>query len=196
MWYYSSDGSEASRRDYDGGSFDYGLTQRIILQNLFYENYRGVLLGFFEYRACFYRPLSFSRDVMVTEVVKELEAAKAKVAELEQALQKERKQQLAGLPAEYGFDSLEDFIKALKSAGSGRGSAGAGRRGRAPKAAAPSAAPRKKGKRARITPELKDKVKAAVVAGKTGAQIADEFGISVPSVQNIKKEFGLVKTRS
>ena len=131
---------------------------------------------------------------MVTEVVKELEAAKAKVAELEQALQKERKQQLAGLPSEYGFDSLEDFIKALKSAGSSRG-AGVTRKGRAAKTAAP-AAPRKKGKRARITPELKDRVKAAVVAGKTGAQIASEFGISVPSVQNIKKEFGLVKSRS
>ena len=136
---------------------------------------------------------------MVTEVVKELEAAKAKVAELEQALQKERKQQLAGLPSEYGFDSLEDFIKALKSAGSSRGasSAVAARKGRAGKTAvAAPAAPRKKGKRARITPELKDRVKAAVVAGKTGAQIASEFGISVPSVQNIKKEFGLVKSRS
>ena len=132
---------------------------------------------------------------MVTEVVKELEAAKAKVAELEQALQKERKQQLAGLPSEYGFDSLEDFIKALKSAGSSRG-AGATRKGRAAKTAAAPILPRKKGKRARITPELKDRVKAAVVAGKTGAQIADEFGISVPSVQNIKKEFGLVKSRS
>ena len=132
---------------------------------------------------------------MVTEVVKELEAAKAKVAELEQALQKERKQQLAGLPSEYGFDSLEDFIKALKSAGSSRG-AGATRKGRAAKTAAAPILPRKKGKRARITPELKDRVKAAVVAGKTGAQIASEFGISVPSVQNIKKEFGLVKSRS
>jgi len=88
-------------------------------------------------------------------------------------------------------------LKALKSAGSSRGAstAVATRKGRAAKTAAP-AAPRKKGKRARITPELKDRVKAAVVAGKTGAQIASEFGISVPSVQNIKKEFGLVKSRS
>jgi DNA-binding CsgD family transcriptional regulator len=38
-------------------------------------------------------------------------------------------------------------------------------------------------------------VKAAVEAGRTGAQIAKEFGISVPSVQNIKKELGLVKKR-
>lgn len=126
---------------------------------------------------------------MVTEVIKELEAARAKVAELENSLAKERKQQLAGLPKEYGFDSIDDFVKALRTASSGP------RRGRKAKAAAPAAS-KKRSKRARITPEMKEKVKAAVSAGKTGAEIAKEFGISVPSVQNIKKEFGLVKSRS
>lgn len=130
---------------------------------------------------------------MVTEVVKELEAARAKVAELENSLAKAQKQKLAGLPKEYGFDNLADFIKAIKGAGSsgGRG------RGRAakPAAAAPSSSKKQRSKRARITPEVKEKVKSAVNAGKTGAEIAKEFGISVPSVQNIKKEFGLVKAR-
>ena len=126
---------------------------------------------------------------MVTEVIKELEAARAKVAELENSLAKERKQQLAGLPKEYGFDNVDDFIKAIKSAGN------APRRGRKAKAA-PAASSKKRSKRARITPEVKEKVKAAVSAGKTGAEIAKEFGISVPSVQNIKKEFGLFKSRS
>ena len=126
---------------------------------------------------------------MVTEVIKELEAARAKVAELENSLAKERKQKLAGLPKEYGFDNVDDFVKALKSAGSSP------RRGRKAKAAAPVSS-KKRSKRARITPEVKEKVKAAVSAGKTGAEIAKEFGISVPSVQNIKKEFGLVKSRS
>jgi hypothetical protein len=127
---------------------------------------------------------------MVIDVVKELESAKAKVAELEQSLQKELRQQLSRLPSEYGFDDLPSFIKALKdAAGSRRGR----RPGPAPKQAAGPG--RKRGKRARITPELKDKVRAAVQAGKTGAAIAKEFGISLPSVQNIKKEFGLVKSR-
>jgi len=49
--------------------------------------------------------------------------------------------------------------------------------------------------RAKITSETKDKVKALVKEGKTGAAIAKEVGISVPSVQNIKKELGLVKKR-
>lgn len=130
---------------------------------------------------------------MVTEVVKELEAARAKVAELESSLAKAQKQKLAGLPKEYGFDNLADFIKAIKSAGTGGGRG----RGRAAKPAAASSSSSKKqrSKRARITPEVKEKVKAAVNAGKTGAEIAKEFGISVPSVQNIKKEFGLVKAR-
>jgi DNA invertase Pin-like site-specific DNA recombinase len=63
------------------------------------------------------------------------------------------------------------------------------------KRGAKKAAPAKR-KRAKLTSELKDKVKGAVEAGKTGAAIAKEFGISLPSVQNIKKEFGLVKARA
>lgn len=133
---------------------------------------------------------------MVTEIVEELEAARAKVAELENALAKERKQKLAGLHKEYGFESLDAFVKALKGAGNGGGSGRGRKPGKAAAAAAPAArGGKKRSKRARITPELKEQVKSAVQDGKTGAQIAKEFGISVPSVQNIKKEFGLVKKR-
>ena len=46
-----------------------------------------------------------------------------------------------------------------------------------------------------ITPELKAQVKAAVEAGKTGAVIAKELGISIASLHNVKKEFGLTKAR-
>ena len=46
-----------------------------------------------------------------------------------------------------------------------------------------------------ITAETKAKVKALTEAGKTGAEIAAAVGISVPSVQNIKKELGLTKAR-
>ncbi len=123
---------------------------------------------------------------MVTDVIKELEAAKAKVVELESTLAKERKQKLAGLYKEFGFDNVEEFISAVRQAG------GASRRGRPAKAGAKS---QKRSKRARITQELKEEVKAAVQAGKTGAEIAKALGISVPSVQNIKKEYGLVRAR-
>jgi hypothetical protein len=159
---------------------------------------------------------------MAIDVIKQLEAAKAKVAELESTLEKEIKQKLSRLHTEFGFSDLESFIKALRYA------AGAPRPGRkpgrpvkaakavvakvekapavpapavvpaavAPKAEkAPRAAGKKRGKRARITPELKAQVKILVEAGKTGTVIAKELGISLPSVQNIKKEFGLVKAR-
>jgi hypothetical protein len=130
---------------------------------------------------------------MVIEVVKELEAAKAKVLELEQSLEKELTQKLARLPYEYGFDDLASFIKALKAAAGAR----PGRRGAAKKAAGKPGrkAAGKRGKRARITPEVKARVKELVNQDKTGAQIAKELGISLPSVQNIKKELGLVKAR-
>src|ERR1017187_4700181 len=125
---------------------------------------------------------------MVTDAVKELLAAKAKVVSLEQSLAKELKQKLAKLPSEYGFDSLPAFFKAVTAAAGGRPG---------PKAEKSIiiVSGKRRSKRARLTPELKDKVKVAVNAGKTGAAIAKEFGISVPSVQNIKKEFGLVKKR-
>lgn len=119
---------------------------------------------------------------MVIATFKELAAAKAKVLALEQGLANELRKKLSGLPAEYGFDDVKSFIKAVKSAAGSR-KAGKTKSGG------------KRAKRAKITPELKQKVKAAVQAGKTGEQIAKDCGISVPSVQNIKKEFGLVKKR-
>lgn len=112
---------------------------------------------------------------MVTDKIKELQQYRGKVAELEKAIERDRRKELATLHAKMGYASTEELIAALR--GSTRG--GAPRRAR--------------GKRARITPEMKQQIKAAVQSGKTGAEIAREFGISLPSVQNVKKEFGLVR---
>lgn len=46
-----------------------------------------------------------------------------------------------------------------------------------------------------ITAETRAYVKKLIEAGKTGAMIAKDLGISLPSVQNIKKAFGLVVPR-
>ncbi len=127
---------------------------------------------------------------MVTEKIQELAALQAKAAKLQAAIESQRTSELASLPGDYGYSSLNEFIKALKAAAGSRGARKA--RGKA-KAAAPKKGGRRK--RAKITAELKAQVKSAVEAGKTGAAIAKEFGISVPSVQNIKKELGLVKKR-
>ena len=44
--------------------------------------------------------------------------------------------------------------------------------------------------------EIRAKVKAAVEGGAKGAAIAREFGLSVQTVQNIKKAFGLIRPRA
>ncbi len=133
---------------------------------------------------------------MITDKIKELEALKNKAAALEAAVANERNRALAELPRQYGFDSADAFIEAVLAAAGG----GPRRRGRPPGSArstAPSAAggKRQRRRRAKITNETRTQVKKLVEAGKTGAEIAKTVGISLPSVQNIKKALGLVQSR-
>ncbi len=121
---------------------------------------------------------------MVTDKLKELEATKAKVADLEKSIASELNQALAALPAQFGFGSVQDFIKAVKVAGGGRRKAKAGKK-----------AGGKKRTRAVITDATRASVKKLVEAKKSGSEIAKALGISLPSVQNIKKSLGLVKPR-
>ena len=111
-----------------------------------------------------------------------LAALKKKVAALESQLTRANRQLLA-LPAKFGFKSMDAFIAALKAAA------------RSSATPAPAAAAPQRRKRAKITPEMKAKVKALVGEKKTGGAIAKALGISLPSVQNIKKELGLVQKR-
>ncbi len=127
---------------------------------------------------------------MATNKYKALAAARAKLARLEQSIASD----LAGLPSKYGFESAAEFASAVTAAAGGRGTRG--RRGRPAKAAAAKGAPgRKRRKRSVITEAMRAEVKKLVGAGKTGAEIARSVGISLPSVQNIKKALGLVKKR-
>jgi hypothetical protein len=91
--------------------------------------------------------------------------------------------ELAGLPAKFGFSDLGASVRAVKAAAGGK-------RGR------PAKAPVlvKRRKRAKITDAIRARVKKLVKAGRTGSQIAKALKISLPSVQNIKKAFGLVRT--
>lgn len=117
---------------------------------------------------------------MVTQKIGEIEQYRKKIAELEKQVAAERKSELRALPAKFGYATMKEFIRALRTLGGGQ-AAGPGRR--------------RRGKRARITPEMRNEIKAALQSGKKGVQVAKEFGISVPSIQNIKKEFGLVRKR-
>jgi DNA-binding CsgD family transcriptional regulator len=130
---------------------------------------------------------------MVTDKLKELEAAKARLAELQKVVHAQMQKELASLPGKYGFDNIDDFVRAVKGASGGgsRRRARGGRR-RGPK---PAAAGRRRRRRAVITDSTRSEVKKMVESGKTGRQIAKAVGISLPSVQNIKKALGLVKAR-
>jgi DNA invertase Pin-like site-specific DNA recombinase len=125
---------------------------------------------------------------MLSNKFKEIQQYKAKLVEMEKAVLAERETQLKRLHLDMGFASQVELIKALRTAGS----APATKPGRKRK---PAAAPAKKAsrKRAKITPELRQKIVEAIVAGGKGGAVARKFGVSVPTVQNIKKAAGLVK---
>jgi hypothetical protein len=127
---------------------------------------------------------------MVTKQIKELEVTKAKITALEKSIAKGLKRELAALPHQYGFGSVAEFLKAVKAV-SGYGSFRKGRR-----SAGKVAKKAKRRRRAVITDETRSSVKKLVGSGKTGTQIAKALGISLPSVQNIKKALGLVKARA
>jgi hypothetical protein len=134
---------------------------------------------------------------MLPNKLKELEAARAKIASLEKSIQAELNQELAALPAKYGFGSAAEFVAAVTKAAGAR----PGRKpGKAKVAAKPAAGPavagkKKRRKRAVITDAIRTEVKKLVDAGKSGSEIAKAVGVSLPSVQNIKKALGLVKKR-
>ncbi|HEX2852870.1 MAG TPA: helix-turn-helix domain-containing protein [Opitutaceae bacterium] len=118
---------------------------------------------------------------MMTDKIKELEATQAKVASLVKAIETERNKEFRALPAKYGFPTVAAFLKAVKAAGGERTKASGGGK--------------KRRTRAVITDDTRAQVKKLAAAGKTGAEIAATVGISLPSVQNVKKALGLVKAR-
>ena len=128
---------------------------------------------------------------MLIETLKELSAAKAKVAELEAAVAEELPGELRELPASFGFENAVEFIAAVRAA-SGK------RRGRKPgsgRVAGGTTAAGKPRRRSKITDEMRAEVKKLVEARTTGNEIAKTLGISLPSVQNIKKALGLVRKK-
>ncbi len=141
---------------------------------------------------------------MAQDTIKKIADYKTRLADLERELFAE----LAQLPAQYGFASAEEFIAAFRQAVAGKPGRKPGKAAKAakvesePKAEKP-AKPAKAGKRGKggrkarvkITPEIIAEVKALAEGGKTGKEIAKATGISLPSVQNLKKKLGLVAKR-
>lgn len=112
-----------------------------------------------------------------------LQSLKKQVAALEAKLSRNSRKLLV-LPGKYGFKSMDSFVEALRAAA-----------GSTPSAADSRAKVSGRKPRAKITPEMKNRVKEMAKQGKTGNEIAKAVGISLPSVQNIKKALGLIKKR-
>jgi hypothetical protein len=126
---------------------------------------------------------------MVTRKIKQLEAAKAHLARLQTSIDRQLQKELAGLPAAYGFSTAPEFFHAVSAALGGKAN------GRSPALASKPAGRKPRRKRAVITDATRAAVKKLSEAGKTGAEISAEVGISLPSVQNVRKALGLVKAR-
>jgi hypothetical protein len=119
--------------------------------------------------------------------LQQLAAYKAKVEKLEKAVNAERAAVLRRIHVDAGFASRDELIDAL------RGLGGGGKRGPKPGKVAAKSGGRKK--RAKITSELRDQIIAAVKGGGTGNAVAKKYGVSLPTVQNIKRDAGLTKKR-
>jgi len=124
---------------------------------------------------------------MVTTAIKQLAAARGKIAKLEAAVESELPKVLSKLHEQFGFENVELFLAAVESAASKK-------RGKVGRPKEVVSAPKTR-RRARITDATRATVKKLVKAGMSGSKIAKAVKISLPSVQNIKKALGLVKSR-
>ena len=106
----------------------------------------------------------------LTQQEQELEQLKAAVAAKEAEIAQNRYAQLAHLPAQYGFKNAKEFCKAVMSVSS-----------------------KKRG--SLKDPEFKESVMTALKDGMKGADVARQFGLSVATIQNLKKAAGLVTAR-
>jgi len=120
-----------------------------------------------------------------------LQKAEAQVEQLRKRATSERAKHLEGLHVSFGFASRTELIEALVALNGTR------RRGSARTATTSSKthAVARKGKRARLSAEMKAGIVEAIKAGESGVDIAKRFSISGQTVQNVKKAAGLVQER-
>lgn len=152
---------------------------------------------------------------MISNTLKAIKETKSKLAALEKKAAAEQKARISNLHIEAGFETRRELIEALEALGGAAPKKTRGRKAakskkatkpkkaaKAPKAKKVAKAKKavkkgskKRAKRTVITPELKSGIIAALKAGGTGAAIASKFGVSVPTLHNIKKAAGLTKSR-
>ena len=112
-------------------------------------------------------------DAEIAKLNAQLADLNAKREQEAAAAAAKQKEMIAALPAQFGVATLPEFIALVSKVG---GIA--------------------KGKRAKVTVEMKEQIRKLSVEGKTGNEIAEIVGVSVPTIQNVRKELGLVKARA
>jgi DNA invertase Pin-like site-specific DNA recombinase len=111
----------------------------------------------------------------IAELEAKLLAAKNKRIEEEKAARAALTEKINKLPEMLGLGSLKEVMNAIRSVNKGVSN----------------------GTSNRISDETKANIRAALTAGnQTLREIADAFNVSVPTVQNTKKDMGLVKART
>ncbi len=129
--------------------------------------------------------------VKIPNLIKKVEAARAKLTALEKAASAEKNKVLVALPAKLGYADVKALIAALQAVEDPQ------HKGPVAKADAAKAPAKgmKRRTRAVVTDATRAEVKKLVALGKTGGEIAKTVGVSLPTVQNIKKALGLIRKR-
>ena len=138
-------------------------------------------------------------SAMISNTLKAIEATKAKLASLEKKAAAEQRKRIVNLHKDAGFETREDLIAALQALGGApkkkRGRKAKKTTRKAAKKAVAKKGAKKRAKRTVITDVLRKNIISALKAGDKGTAVAKKFGISVPSLHNIKKAAGLTKAR-
>lgn len=146
----------------------------------------------------------------ILDQLEEMAALDSKREAIAQAIAERRPKALVALPAQFGYESMEAFVaacleadKSVRKAAKAKQAKGksakavkqakAAKQPRAPKE--PKEEDKKPITRVKITDAIRAQVKTLVDAGSTQKEIVAILGISVPSVQNVKRLLGLTRTR-
>ena len=133
--------------------------------------------------------------------VEKLLALRAQIEAVEAEHAAELAQELPTLPAKLGFDDMAALVRALIPLTNGdvveQTAAPVARRGRKPRSTTATAVSKpSKGKRAKVDDKMRqDIINHLKDTGMTAKQIAEKFGVSMPTVNMIKKAAGLTKSR-
>lgn len=126
----------------------------------------------------------------------ELTKVERRAQRLQRQIQSRTKRQYTALPARVGLKSIDALILNLAPYASPRLRSRLGANGADTPSAAPGRKRGNKSKGTRYPAAVKAAVKAALMkGGQTAAQISQQYGPSVFSINDWKKQWGLAKSR-